>query len=62
MMIDILTRVQANGDFVMSEDGLYYFWPTQNNGMYSASDLAEIADELNRRNQLFLVKDDDAGC
>ena len=60
-MTDIITKVQANGDFIMSSDGLYYFWPTQNNGMYSASDLIEIANELNRRNEHHMAMDD-VGC
>lgn len=33
------------------DDGYLYFWPVKNEGAYSAHDLREIADELDRRNE-----------
>lgn len=61
-MSELLNRVQANGDIVMSEDRLYYFWPTCNRGMYSSSDLREIARELERRNIKLINEEDTNGC
>ena len=60
-MTDVIDRVQANGDIIMSADGLYYFWPTKNNGMYSAEDLVAISNELTRRNEK-LITTADVGC
>jgi hypothetical protein len=43
--------IKYTPDFVAGDDGYYVFWPTTNNGAYTASDLRDIADELDRRNE-----------
>lgn len=41
----------AEPDIVMSDDGYYYFWPTDPKGAYSEWHLRVIADELKARNE-----------
>jgi hypothetical protein len=41
-------------NFVTDMDGFVYYWPGNNGGHYSASDLREIAAELDRRNAEWL--------
>lgn len=37
-------------DFVRAEDGLYYYWPIGASGMYTASHLRWIANQLDNMN------------
>ena len=59
---DVIERVSTNGDLIRCDDGLFYFWPSNNNGRYTATDLAVIIDELNRRNAEDAHLDEDIGC
>jgi hypothetical protein len=42
---------EYTSDFVAGDDGYYVFWPTTNNGAYTARNLRALADELDRRNE-----------
>ena len=46
----IIEVANERGEFVKSDDGYTYWWPTPNQGMYPANALRELAHELDARN------------
>lgn len=42
---------KVQGDIVCGDDGYYFYWPTQNEGGFSAHNLRLIADTLDIMNQ-----------
>lgn len=45
-----ISLLDARKSLVTGDDGYVIFWPTSNVGAYTAYDLREIADELDKRN------------
>lgn len=50
-MSDIVKMADAAGEFVTGDDGFVCYWPKSGRGgAYTARDLHQLADELDRRN------------
>ncbi len=52
-MIKGVERAEDNNDFYTASDGFVYFWPATSGGAYAAYTLRELADELDRRNEVW---------
>ena len=50
-MGDIIKIAEQYGEFVMLEDGFWYYWPRIDNGGISEYDLYLLWQELKRRNK-----------
>ena len=48
----ILERANTEGDIVRGDDGYYVYWPRRT-GAYPAYHLRALADELDRRNEVW---------
>lgn len=47
----VIAIVEKNNEFHQGVDGYVYYWPQNNSGHITASQLRWIADELDRRNE-----------
>lgn len=47
----LIPLLDERGDLLTSDDGYVIFWPTENHGAFTASDLRLIADEIDKRNK-----------
>lgn len=48
---NLISAAEENNEFVILDDGFYYFWPKANAGAYSSWMLRVLADECDRRNK-----------
>ena len=50
-MSDIVKMADKKKEFIMLEDGFWYYWPSCDGGAISAEQLREIAAALDHRNK-----------
>lgn len=49
-MKSLIKLIEEAGDFIIGDDGFVIFWPSDR-GAFTAHNLREIADELDKRNK-----------